>query len=306
MDIRQLRSFVHVVETGSLSAAAQRLRVTQPALTRQIRLLEEETGTPLLVRTGRGVRPTPAGLDVERRARRVLAEFEALAIEMRARTAEVSGRVRLALAPSIGAALGGAVLERFLALHPAVKVEAVTVLSANARDALLRGRLDLGLIFPDVPGPNLRVEPLWSESLCFVAPARPPWTGRTGVTLAEALAEPLILPAKEHGLRATVEQAAAPRGLSVHVPVELASMNLQLDLVARGMGCSVFPAAACRLGVAAGALTVLPFTDAELRRQAVLAWARDYPPDRATLALIELLRDWADWLPGVEGSRAQA
>ena len=82
---------------------------------------------------GRGVRPTPAGLDVERRARRVLAEFEALAIEMRARTAEVSGRVRLALAPSIGAALGGAVLERFLALHPAVKVEAVTVLSANAR-----------------------------------------------------------------------------------------------------------------------------------------------------------------------------
>lgn len=304
MDIRQLRSFVHAVETGSLSAAALRLGVTQPALTRQIRLLEDEVGAPLLVRTGRGVRPTAAGLDVEARARRVLAEFEALNAEIRARVSEVSGTVRIAFAPSIGAALGGAVLERFLALYPAVRVEAITVLSASARDALLRGRLDLGLIFPDAqPGPNLRVEPLWSEALSFVAPNRPPWRDRASVTLAEALAQPLILPAKAHGLRATVETAAAERGLAVKVPVELASMNLQLDLVARGMGCSVFPAAACALGVAAGALRVMPFADAELRRRAVLAWSRDYPPNRATLALVELLRDWAEWLPGLEGSR---
>ncbi|SBW00188.1 Transcriptional Regulator, LysR family protein [uncultured Alphaproteobacteria bacterium] len=305
MDIRQLRSFVHAVETGSLSAAAVRLRVTQPALTRQIRLLEEEVGAPLLVRTGRGVKPTAAGLDVEVRARRVLAEFEALNAEVRARVAEVSGTVRIAFAPSIGAALGGAVLERFLALYPAVRVEAVTVLSAAARDALLRGRLDLGLIFPDPhPAPNLRLEPLWSETLSFVAPNRPPWTGRAEATLAEVLAQPLILPGKAHGLRAAVEAAAAERGLAVTVPVELASMNLQLDLVARGMGCSVFPAAACALGVAAGVLRVMPIADAALRRRAVLAWSRDYPPNRATLALVELLRDWGEWLPGVEGSRA--
>lgn len=305
MDIRQLRSFVHAVETGSLSAAAVRLRVTQPALTRQIRLLEEEVGAPLLVRTGRGVKPTAVGLDVEARARRVLAEFEALNAEVRARVAEVSGTVRIAFAPSIGAALGGAVLERFLALYPAVRVEAVTVLSAAARDALLRGRLDLGLIFPDPhPAPNLRFEPLWSETLSFVAPNRPPWVGRVEATLAEVLAQPLILPGKAHGLRVAVEAAATERGLAVTVPVELASMNLQLDLVARGMGCSVFPATACALGVAAGALRVLPIADAALRRRAVLAWSRDYPPNRATLALVELLRDWGEWLPGVEGSRA--
>lgn len=295
MDIRQLRSFVHVVETGSLSAASRRVRLTQPALTRQIRLLEDELGTPLLVRTGRGVRPTPAGLDLEARARRVLAEFETLQTDLRARAAEVSGTVRVAFAPSIGAAYGGAVLERFLGRHPAVRVEAITVLSATARDALLRGRLDLGVIFPDQPGPNLRIEPLWWESLCFVAPNRPEWQGRSGITLAEALGQPLILPAKEHGLRATVEDAAAAHGLAVGVPVELASMNLQLDLVARGMGCSVFPRAACRLGVAAGALVVIPFSDVELRRQAVLAWARDYPLNRAALALAEILHDWAAW-----------
>lgn len=295
MDLRQLRSFVHVVETGSLSAAAQRVRLTQPALTRQIRLLEDEIGTPLLVRTGRGVRPTPAGLDLEARARRVLNEFEALQTDLRARAADISGTVRVAFAPSIGAAFGGAVLQRLLRFHPAVKVEAVTVLSATARDALLRGRLDLGVIFPDVPGPNLRVEPLWSESLCFVAPNRAPWTGRTSITLAEALAEPLILPAQEHGLRATVEAAAHAHGLTVTVPVELASMNLQLDLVARGMACSVFPRAACRLGVAAGALVVIPFADADLRRQAVLAWARDYPLNRAALALADVLRNWPEW-----------
>jgi len=297
MDLRQLRSFVHVVETGSLSRAAARVHLSQPAVTRQIRLLEEELGTPLLHRTGRGVRPTAAGLDLETRARRLLADFEALQVDMLARVAEVSGTVRLAFAPSIGAAYGGAILERFLAVHPAVKVEAITVLSVVARDALLRGRLDLGVIFPDETGPSLRTEPLWSETLSFVAPNRPPWSERNDIALAEALAQPLVLPSLGHGLRTTVEDAAAARGLSVHVPVELASMNLQLDLVARGMGCSVFPRPACRLGEAAGVLKVLPFSDAELRRGAVLAWARDYPLSRAAMALADVVRDWAAWLP---------
>ncbi len=297
MDLRQLRSFVHVVETGSLSRAAQRLRLSQPALTRQMRLLEEEMGLPLLVRTGRGMRPTDAGLELERRARRLLGEFEALNADMRARVAEISGTVRMAFAPSIGAALGGAVLERFLAVHPAVRVEAVTVLSAVARDALLRGRLDLAVIFPEVAEPSLRVEPLWSDSLAFVAPNRDPWRGRMDISFAEAMDEPLILPSAEHGLRDAVEREARARGCTVTVPVEIASMNLQLDLVARGMGCSVFPRAACRLGAAAGVLRVLPFSDAVIRRQAVLAWARDYPPSRAALALAEVLRGWRDWLP---------
>lgn len=298
MDLRQLRSFVHVVETGSLSRAAARVHLSQPALTRQIRMLEEEVGAALLLRTGRGVRPTPAGLELEARARRLLADFEALHADMLAHVAEVSGTVRLAFAPSIGAAYGGAILERFLAAHPAVKVEAITVLSVTARDALLRGRLDLGVIFPDMTGPSLRTEPLWSETLSFVAPNRPPWSGLSEIPLAEALRQPLVLPAAGHGLRAAVENAAAARGLSVHVPVELASMNLQLDLVARGMGCSVFPRPACHLGEAAGALKVLPFSDAEIRRQAVLAWARDYPLSRAALALADVVRGWSGWLPG--------
>lgn len=295
MDFRQLRSFVQAVETGSLSRAAQRVRLTQPALTRQIRLLEQELGTPLLVRTGRGVRPTPAGEELEARARPILNEMEALHADMVAQAATVSGTVRMAFAPSIGAAVGGALLEHFQGACPAVRVEAVTVLSAVARDALLRGRLDLGVIFLDVPGPSLRIEPLWTETLCLVAPNRSPWTGRTQVPFAEAMAEPLILPAREHGLRAAVEAEAARRGLAVRVPVELASMNLQLDLVARGMGCSVFPRAACRLGVAAGVLRVLDFSDAEIRRQAVLAWARDYPPSRAAAALADMVRRWPEW-----------
>jgi LysR family nitrogen assimilation transcriptional regulator len=112
------------------------------------------------------------------------------------------------------------------------------------------------------------------------------------------VAQPLILPSSEHGLRDAVEREARARGLAVTVPVEMASMNLQLDLVGRGMGCSVFPRAACRLGEAAGVLRVIPFSDAVIRRQAVLAWARDYPPSRAALALADLLRGWRDWLPG--------
>lgn len=296
MDIRQLRSFVHVVETGSLSRAAQRLNLTQPALTRQIRLLEDAAGAPLLVRTGRGVRPTPAGQELEARARRILGEFEALQADFQARAAEISGTVRVAFAPSIGATVGGEALQRFLAVHPAVQVEAITVLSAVARDALLRGRLDIGVIFPDGLGSNLRSDPLWSETLSFVAPNRPPWTGRDEISFAEALAQPLILPAPEHGLRDAVEVAAAQHGLTVSVPVELASMNLQLDLVARGMGCSVFPRAACRLGVAAGVLRVLRFSDVEIRRQAVVAWARDYPPSRAAQAFADILHGWQDWL----------
>ena len=75
-------------------------------------------------------------------------------------------------------------------------------------------------------------------------------------------------------------------------------MNLQLDLVARGIGCSVFPRSACRLGEAAEVLTVIPFSDVTLTRRSALVWARDHPSSRAAQAFAEVLRGWADWLPG--------
>src|SRR3546814_19561694 len=112
MDLRQLRTFLHVAELGSLGRAAERLRVAQPALGRQIRLLEEELGVPLFTRHGRGMAPTPAGRILLDRASALLRLVADTRAEVSAERDAVKGTVSLGVPPNVGAVLAGGLVER--------------------------------------------------------------------------------------------------------------------------------------------------------------------------------------------------
>lgn len=289
LDTHRLRSFLHVVELGSLSAAARRAHLSQPALSRHVQQLEEDMGVALFERTGRGMRVTDAGALLAERARPLLTQLEQLASEVAAQAEVVTGSVSLAVPPSVGMALPADVIEVFREAHPKVALRVVVALSGAIHDALVRGSLDLGILYQPVRSPAVRTEALWRESLwCVGGPGE--FEKGSALRLRGVLAEPLILPAPRHGLRAFVEGHAARLGAGVDVPVEADSLQLLLELVRRGAGRTLLPARAFADELAAGRLSAARVTHPALERKTLLAWSAERHMSRAGRALAEVVR----------------
>jgi LysR family transcriptional regulator, benzoate and cis,cis-muconate-responsive activator of ben and cat genes len=143
MELRQLRYFVAVAETGNISRAAQKIFLTQPALSRQIKALEEELGQCLLERQAHSVRLTPAGQTLLREARELLRQAD-MVVE-RVRTAGHTLRVRIGYAPSLATGLLSTAVEAFTQKHPAAGVEMLDLSTKEMRTDLESGELDLAL-----------------------------------------------------------------------------------------------------------------------------------------------------------------
>ncbi|WP_417819314.1 LysR family transcriptional regulator [Terasakiella sp.] len=293
MDIKQLRIFLNVAETGSFSDAAKRLNVTQPALSRQIRLLEEDSGSPLFIRTGRGVRLSEAGEKMLPRARLLIEEMERLRMDMTAFAGELHGRVRLGLPPSVGSVLAGPVVERFHRDYPNVKLRVTQLLSGALQESLLNGRLDIGILFEGNVSPALRSRPLWSERLFFITTPHERWQGVEMIDYADCLSHPFILPGPKHGLRDVLEQAARKIDKRLNVVVEAESLAVQMELVCRGLGCTILSFEACKNHIDAGRLIAIPIINPDIERVCSLVWSRDYSLTRATHEMADVITEIA-------------
>lgn len=233
-DQEQLQNFLHVFELGSLSEAQKRAHVTQPALSRQIRLLEERIGAELFDRTGRGMTPTDMAERLAARARPLLKQMEGLAQEFS--DAPVSGRVTLCVSPSIGMSFTADVIEAFRLAYPLVQMRVVVLLSGAMGEALRAGTVDVGLLHSPAADEGLVTQDLWCEAVDLICPKNHPLTRRRHISLKRALQEPLLLPSSQHGIVALVNRAAAELGVPVKKAMEVDSVQLGLKLVERGLG----------------------------------------------------------------------
>lgn len=290
MDIKHLRTFLHVAETGSLSLAAKRLNVTQPALSRQIRQLEEEAGSALFIRTGRGVQLSEAGHIFVPRARIITEEIERLKMDMLAFSGTLCGEVRLGLPPSVGLALAGPVVEKFRNEYPNVHLRVTQLLSGGLQEALLNGRLDIGILFEGSVSPSLRSTPLWSEQLFFITAPGPHWAGRNAISFKECLEQPFILPGKSHGLRNILDKAANRIGEKINVVIEAESLNVHMELVCRKLGSTILSYEACKQHIEAERLIALPLIEPQIKRVCTLVWSKDYPLTRAAQAMADVIK----------------
>ncbi len=290
MDLKQLRNFLHVSELCSFSKAAERLHLSQPALSRQIKMLEEEAGEPLFVRTGRGVEITAAGQLLERRASVVLSELERFNSDLAAQKGRISGALCLGLPPSSGRIMAGPIIERYRNEHPDVKLKLIQMLSGNLQEQLLDGRVDLGILYEGSVSPRIRYEPLSTEELFLLScPAQGEELG-TQVTYDRVCALPLILPSRPHGLRTIVDRAAAKREHELNVAIEVDSLSVILELVRRGLGYTILSKIACHKDVLAGRLIATKIVEPDLSRTTVLAWPKDFPLTPAAKVMAEFIR----------------
>ena len=171
MDLRHLRTFLHVAELGSLSKAAERLHIAQPALGRQIKILEEELAQPLFVRHGRGMTLTASGQTLRERASSILRLVEDTRVEVSAARGAVRGSVSLGVPPTAGDVIAGPLVEAFVKRYPDVLVRIVPAFSGYLRDMLRWGDLDLAIMYETADVQQLRLDPLILEPLFLFGPA---------------------------------------------------------------------------------------------------------------------------------------
>lgn len=269
MDLRHLIAFRAVLERGSFSAAATELGISQPAISAQIRSLEESLGQRLLDRSGRRVTLTEAGVLLDGYARRLLE----LAGELERAIAEVgtaiAGRLRLGSSTGPGEVLLPAALGAFSQAHPGVAVQLVVHDTQTICDLVLADELELGIVGADRPRRGLAFTPFLRDHLVAIALPGHPLAARGEVSLQEVLAEPMILQQAGSGVRSVVEAAARARGLRVLEPPAALELGLQQSVkaaVLAGLGVTIISRLAVEPEVADGRLVALEIRDGDLSR----------------------------------------
>lgn len=235
MDLKQLEYFVHVAEMGSFTRASAYLQVAQPALSRQVRALEVELRQALLQRNGRGVTLTEGGKRLLAHARGILQQVQRARDELEDQRGAATGRLTVALPPSVSRTLTGPLVQAFRAELPRARLSIVEGLSAYALEWLVIGRVDAALAYNVTPSPAIELQPLREEPLYLVT-ARATGRRRLGspLTLAELAEQPLVIPSRPHAMRMLLEAALAAEGRRARVALEIDSVPAMLDLVQQG------------------------------------------------------------------------
>ncbi len=234
MDLKQLTGFVQVAELGSFTRAAAVLRVAQPALSRQVRALEEEMRQTLFERNGRGVTLTPAGTRLLAHGRGILQQVQRAVQDLEELRGVATGVLSIGLPPSLSRTLTAPLVEAFRARFPRAGVSVVEGLTHYMLEWLVQGRIDGALVYNATPSSSVALVPVLEERLHLIS-ARPP--GRHAaprpVTLAELATRELVIPSRPHALRMRVETALAEAGLTPRVALEIESVGAMLALVQR-------------------------------------------------------------------------
>lgn len=289
MDLRHLRSFIHVAETGSISAAAERLHIAQPALSRHIILLEQELETQLFTRHGRGVTLTEKGSALLPRALTILNEIEVARDEARSDNAELTGSVTVGFPPTVGHVLAGSLVDRFQSDYPRVKLRIVEGYSGYVLNWLQQGLLDVAILYDSRGQHSLKTRPLLVERLMVIGlPGSLDVVGEIAFRSLEN--KPLILPGPDHGLRLLLDQLAQSAGFELLPAVETDSLRLQIDLAKSGRGLTILPLVSVFREVERGELVAASLKEPEVSRQLILALPSDRRLTAATLKMEEMIR----------------
>ncbi|WPB89280.1 LysR family transcriptional regulator [Streptomyces malaysiensis] len=274
MDVKQLKALITVAEVGSVTRAAELLHLVQPAVTRQVRTLEEELGVLLFERTRQGMRPTEAGAIMVDRARRALNELERARAEVQPTPGAVTGIVTVGLLESTTDLLSEPLVSAIARDHPGVELRLMTAYSGHLQQWLDIGDLDLTLLYNLDSTPSLNAQPLVREHLWVVAPPSAGLRADRPVPFAEAAAHPLVMPASGHALRTLIDAAAARAGADMDVAVQTNSMLVQKRLVLAGHGWTVLPGVGIAEDVAAGTLSAAPLCEPDVWRSIILGTPR--------------------------------
>jgi LysR family transcriptional regulator, nitrogen assimilation regulatory protein len=289
MDLRQLRYFVAVAETGSFSAAAASLRIAQSALSRQVQALEASCRGSLMDRGARGVVLTEAGALLLTRARFLLAEAANTISEISELNNEPSGMVRVVAPPSFGDILFPLLAVNVVGRLPGVQLELREALTDAALAELRQGGLDLAVVSTADPDPRIDYVPLCAEPMILVGAPNDPLLAVASVPLDLLPELPLILPVGSGWLSVVRRRLGTKAGAAqIKAKVRVQSPGPMKAMLRAGLGYAVLPASSVQPDLTAGTLSGAVVEDFSLSR--LLAVPRDRPLSRAAQAVADSVR----------------
>jgi len=295
VNLKQLEYFVSVAELGSFSKASLILNIAQPALSRQVRLLETDLHVTLLIRNGRGVVLTEAGKRLFDHSVGILQLVARATEDIESARDEPSGRIVIGLPPSMGRMLTLPLVEGFRRALPKARLAIVEGLSTHLAEWISTGRVDLGLLHNPEPQAALEVTPVLDEALGLVSPAgaRPKRKVGAGdtVTLDELTRFPLILPERSHAIRKLLETQAALTGHKLNVALEISSVQSILELVRAGHGHAVLTATALAASGQPDSFVLRPLVEPRLISTLCLAVSAHKPTTPLLKHVMRLLRE---------------
>ena len=296
MDLKQLEYFVRVAELGSFTRASIALDIAQPALSRQIRLLEVELRQNLLTRNGRGALPTEAGNLLLKHGRGILHQVELAREELGAVRGALAGRVSIGLPPSLSRLITVPLSRAFKQQLPQAHLTLTEGFSVLMLEGLRVGNLDIAVLYNAEHSSEVETTTLHTEELMLISKTSPTQKAtkktkkREFIPLVKVADLPLILPSRPNAFRILIEGEMRTINRKPHISLEVDGLNAILSLVKEGMGHAVLPSYTLSNFDDPTQFTVRSITDPRIMSQLMLVRAARRPSTETQKKAIEVVK----------------
>ncbi|QNK02201.1 transcriptional regulator CynR [Dyella telluris] len=287
---RHIHYFLAVAEHGGFTRAAEALHVSQPALSQQIKLLEETLGVPLFDRSGKATRLTDAGEVYQRYAQRALLDLEAGKRALHDVQDLSRGALRLGLTPTFTSYLIGPLVEAFHRRYPHIVLTIREMPQERIEELLGSDQLDVGIAFDEVRSADIEASALLEETLALVVGKAHHCAGKRTLGLQALNDESLVLLSKEFATREQIDRYCGEHAVHPHVAIEANSISAVVDIVRRTTLSTLLPASIAAQHPELFAVALHPSL---LKRTAVLLRRKDAYQSAASRAFVELtMEQW--------------
>jgi len=287
MDFDQLETFLEVARLSSFSRAAERRFRTQPAISSQIRALEEEVGAKLLDRSGGKVAMTGAGKVFQKYAEETLEQRRVMLVTLAEMHRVPRGEIVVSANEGTCLHILPEVFAEFKRQYPSVAVSVKRLEHNKILEAIIDNSCDFGIVSMPVPDKRLTVVPIHRDELIVITPPNHPLAGQPKATVAQVVEYPLLLP-KVGRTRDALETLFHERRLKPIISMELDSSELLKRFVAADVGVGFIPRSHVAEDLQANALAALTLADASIQRELALVFRKDKALSRAALAFIDI------------------
>jgi len=282
MDLKQLNALLAVADAGTVTKAARLLHLEQPAVSRQLKLLETELGLSLFDRSRNGMVLTDSGEVLVGYARRAVSELEKAEAELRAERVGTRGIVTVGILDSVTDLVSEPLVTAVRRAFPDIELRLYSAFAGHLRQWLYDGELDMALLFGMADPTALRILPVASEQLWAVAPKKAGLRADQPIGFAQIAGHPLVVPVRGNALRTLVDEAAARAKVVISISVETNAARVQKQLVAAGHGWAILPAVCVVDELTSNTFSIAPLADDAAMRELVLATPRSSRSSRAS------------------------
>ena len=290
VDTLGIEAFVAIAEEGSFGKAAERLHITQTALTRRLQNFEALLGVTLVERTTRSVALSAIGLEFLPEARRLLGELSAALLEIHEKGRAQRGEVSIACVPTAGVRYLPRIIDEYSARFPENRVRILDHASSAVADAVLRREAEFGIQIGGSHHPDLTSVPLLTDRFVLICRGDHPLAGRASLAWKDLRSHPLIFVGVVSGNRPLLDAALARRNIELDARYEVQHSSTAVGLVAAGVAPAIVPSLAID-EAAYPDLRVVPLTDPVVTRSLVLVSRANARLSPAAQALYDLIRE---------------